>query len=80
MQLIPTQDVLDVTMKIGMAGSEAYVASQDANHVLPIGETTQIMYEAKDEAGNSAHCQIDVTLQGRSLQSDQMSLMKNANF
>ena len=34
-------------------------------HVLPIGKTSQILYEVTDSSGNLAQCQMDLTLQGK---------------
>ena len=61
------KDVLDVTLIIGNdALTEKIVGRKftNSNHVLPIGQTTHIKYEAKDEAGNEAYCTMEITLQG----------------
>lgn len=55
------QDVLDVSLKIGQQNLKTI---EEASHVLPIGQSTQVIYEAKDEAGNSAFCSMEITLQG----------------
>ena len=52
--------IADVTLKIGsdaVAAEEKMVDRKfgNSNHVLPIGQTTHIKYEAKDEAGKDLY-------------------------
>jgi hypothetical protein len=55
------QDVIvDMTMTIGNKS----LSNVDSQHVFPIGKTTQIQYQARDESGNTAFCTVDITLQG----------------
>ena len=53
-------DALNVTLSIhGQSASDL-----KTKHILPIGKTTEIIYEVSDSAGNNAQCQMEITLQG----------------
>ncbi len=56
------KDVLNVTLVLG--NDPVKHSPPHATHVLPIGQTTQIKYTAKDEAGNEAFCDMEITVQG----------------
>ena len=53
-------DALNVTLSIQGQST----ADLKTKHVLPIGKTTEIIYEVSDSAGNNAQCQMEITLQG----------------
>ena len=54
------KDIVDLTMAIGN-DTKPHL---EPRHVFPIGKTTKVVYEAKDQSGNTAKCKMDITVQG----------------
>lgn len=64
------KDISNLTMTIGnnLTSTKISTTSTNANvdsgHMFPIGKTTRVVYEARDQSGNAAKCQMDISLQG----------------
>ena len=64
------KDISNLTMTIGnnltstKISTTSINANVDSGHMFPIGKTTRVVYEARDQSGNAAKCQMDIILQG----------------
>ena len=64
------KDISNLTMTIGNGNGNNLTtkisnANVDSSHIFSIGKTTRVVYEARDQSGNAAKCQMDIILQGK---------------
>lgn len=52
-----------LTIMMAIDETQKMVTGADSKLVVPIGKTTKITYQALDQAGNVAHCGMDITVQ-----------------